>query len=74
VPGREEKVKGLGAKYGGTLRKRYSRVFRTLKRARQCPSCASKRLARTSSGIWKCKSCGYTVAGGAFDLQQAKSR
>jgi large subunit ribosomal protein L37Ae len=74
VPRRDDRLRGLGAKYGGTLRKRYSRVFRTLKQARQCPSCASMKLARTSSGVWKCKSCGYTVAGGAFDLQQAKSR
>ena len=74
MPKPKENVKGLGAKYGGTLRKRYARVFRTLKAARECPACSSMRLARTSSGIWKCKSCGYTVAGGAFDLAQAKSR
>jgi large subunit ribosomal protein L37Ae len=69
-----EGVKGLGAKYGGTLRKRYSRVYRGLKVARECPSCASMRLARSSSGVWKCKSCGYTVAGGSYDLTQKKAR
>ncbi|MDE1853424.1 MAG: transposase [Thaumarchaeota archaeon] len=74
MPKANESLRGLGAKYGGTLRKRYARIFRTLKQARECPSCSSMRLARTSSGIWKCKSCGYTVAGGAFDLAQAKSR
>jgi len=74
VPKAKENVRGLGAKYGGTLRKRYARVFRTLKQARECPSCSSARLSRTSSGVWRCKSCGYTVAGGAFDLAQAKAR
>jgi large subunit ribosomal protein L37Ae len=74
MPKAKENVKGLGAKYGGTLRKRYARVFRTLKAARECPACSSMKLARTSSGIWKCKSCGYTVAGGAFDLAQTKAR
>lgn len=74
MPKANESLRGLGAKYGGTLRKRYARIFRTLKQARECPSCSSMRLARTSSGVWKCKSCGYTVAGGAFDLAQAKSR
>jgi large subunit ribosomal protein L37Ae len=74
VPKSRQNMKGLGAKYGGTVRKRYSRVFRTLKAARECPSCSSMKLSRTSSGIWKCKSCGYTVAGGAYDLAQAKSR
>ena len=70
----KENVRGLGAKYGGTLRKRYARVFRTLKQARECPACSSMRLSRTSSGIWKCKSCGYTVAGGAFSLTQASKK
>lgn len=74
MPKKKEALRGLGAKYGGTLRKRYARVFRTLKQARECPSCSSMKLSRRASGIWTCKSCGYTVAGGAFDLQQAKAR
>lgn len=74
MPKQKESIRGLGAKYGGTLRKRYARIFRTLKQARECPECSSMKLARTSSGIWKCKSCGFTVAGGAYDLAQAKAR
>ncbi len=74
MPRSKENVKGLGAKYGSTLRKRYSRVYGGLKAARQCPSCSSMRLARVASGIWRCKSCGYTVAGGAYDLAQAKAK
>ena len=74
MPKARENIRGLGAKYGGTLRKRYARVFRTLKQARECPACSSMKLGRTSSGIWKCKSCGYTVAGGAYDLAQSKAR
>ena len=74
MPKQKEELRGLGAKYGGTLRKRYARVFRVLKTARECPSCSSMKLRRSSSGIWKCKSCGYVVAGGAYDLAQAKAR
>ena len=74
MPRPKESLRGLGAKYGGTLRKRYARVFRTLKAARECPSCSSMKLRRTSSGIWKCKSCGFTVAGGAYELAQKKVR
>jgi large subunit ribosomal protein L37Ae len=71
VPKPKEELRGLGAKYGGTLRKRYARIFRALKTARECPSCSSMKLRRASLGVWKCGSCGYTVAGGAYSLSQA---
>jgi large subunit ribosomal protein L37Ae len=74
VPKAKESLRGLGQKYGGTLRKRYARIYRTLKTARECPSCASMKLRRQASGIWRCNSCGYTVAGGAYSLAQAASR
>ena len=70
MPKANESLRGLGAKYGGTLRKRYARIYRTLKTARECPSCSSMKLRRRASGIWTCGSCGYTVAGGAYDLSQ----
>lgn len=74
MPKSKENVRGLGAKYGGTLRKRYARIYRTLKTARECPSCSSMKLKRQASGIWRCSSCGYTVAGGAYSPAQAASR
>ncbi len=73
MPGKRKALVGLGAKYGGTVRKRYSRVYRTLKTARECPSCSSMKLKRTASGIWSCSVCGYTVAGGAYDVIPAKT-
>jgi large subunit ribosomal protein L37Ae len=73
MPKKESAIRGLKAKYGGTLRKRYSRVYRTQKAKRACPSCSSMRLVRSSSGIWKCSTCGYTVAGGAYDAHPTKS-
>ena len=74
MPKANESLRGLGAKYGGTLRKRYARIFRTLKMARECPSCSSMKLRRVASGIWKCKSCGFVMAGGAFDVSPPKVR
>lgn len=59
---------GLHAKYGATVRKRYTRVMETLKAKRRCPSCGSWKLRRESVGIWSCKSCSYKVAGGAYDI------
>ena len=58
MPRARQSVRGLGAKYGGTLRKRYAKVFKTLKAARACPSCANMKLKRQASGIWGCSSCG----------------
>ena len=72
MPRAAENLKGLGSKYGGTLRKRYARIYRTLKTARECPSCASMKLRRQASGIWRCRVCGFTVAGGAYDLASLK--
>jgi len=73
MPGKREAVAGLGAKYGATVRKRYSRVYVTLKTARECPSCGSLKLRRRASGIWACSVCGYTVAGGAYDIIPTKT-
>jgi large subunit ribosomal protein L37Ae len=74
MPKAKEEIRGLGAKYGGTLRKRYARVYRTTKASKECPSCSSMKLRRQASGIWKCNSCGYVVAGGAYELAQTKAR
>jgi large subunit ribosomal protein L37Ae len=74
VPRPREGVKGLGSKYGGTLRKRYARIYRTQKAARECPSCSSMKLKRRASGVWECGSCGFVVAGGAYEPAQAKAR
>ncbi len=74
MPKAGKSLRGLGQKYGGTLRKRYTRIYRTLKLARECPSCSSMKLRRFASGIWRCNSCGYTVAGGAYEVSPPKSR
>ena len=73
MPKAKESLRGLGAKYGGTVRKRYARIYRTLKTARECPSCSSMRLRRQASGIWKCGSCGHVMTGGAYDVATAKA-
>ncbi len=70
---RGKSIRGLGAKYGGTLRKRYSNVYRTLKAKKECPACSSMKLRRVASGIWRCSLCGYTVAGGAYDASPSRS-
>ncbi|MCW4054975.1 MAG: 50S ribosomal protein L37ae [Candidatus Bathyarchaeota archaeon] len=59
-------ARGLGPRYGSKVRKRYVRVTAGLKKAHRCPQCGFVRVKRESVGVWKCKKCGYTFAGGAY--------
>ncbi|MCL4518868.1 MAG: 50S ribosomal protein L37 [Thaumarchaeota archaeon] len=61
-------MKGLGAKYGATVRKRYGRIMSSLKHTRRCPSCGSTRFRRESAGIWSCLTCKFKIAGEAYDI------
>jgi large subunit ribosomal protein L37Ae len=61
-------LKGLGVKFGATVRKRYGAVYRTLKKSRKCPSCGSKRFSRVALGIWHCPKCHFKMASGAYDI------
>jgi large subunit ribosomal protein L37Ae len=59
-------TRGLGTRYGSTVRKRYVKVITELKKPHRCPQCGFVRVKRESVGIWKCKKCGYTFTGGAY--------
>ena len=37
----------------------------------ECPKCAKKSVKRISYALWKCKSCGAKIAGGAYSLSTA---
>jgi large subunit ribosomal protein L37Ae len=65
-------LKGLNVKFGATVRKRYGKVYRTLKQKRRCPNCTSLKFKREAIGIWKCSKCEYKVAGGAYDINLGK--
>ena len=62
-------LKGLGARYGIKLRKKYSVVHRVLKSKRKCPECVSLQFGRQVVGIWSCKKCGLKIAGYAYDIK-----
>ena len=59
-------TRGLGVRYGSTVRKRYMKVITELKKPHRCPQCGFNRVKRESVGVWKCKKCEYTFAGGAY--------
>ncbi len=59
-------ARGLGARYGATVRKRYVETISDLKKSHRCPRCGSESVRRESVGIWGCKKCGLTFTGGAY--------
>jgi len=59
-------TRGLGARYGATVRKRYVEVLTEMKKPHGCPQCGSESVRRESVGLWKCKKCGLTFTGGAY--------
>ena len=59
-------TRGLGPRYGSTVRKRYIKVMEEMKKPHKCPQCGFSRVKRESVGIWKCGKCGFTYTGGAY--------
>jgi len=59
-------TRGLGTRYGSTVRKRYIKVVTELKKPHRCPQCGFARVKRESVGVWKCKKCNFTFTGGAY--------
>ena len=59
-------TRGLGPRYGATVRKRYMKVVTEMKKPHKCPQCGFLRVRRQSVGVWKCAKCGVTFTGGAY--------
>jgi len=59
-------TRGLGSRYGSTVRKRYAKVLSEMKKPHRCPQCDSTSVQRESVGIWTCRKCGLTFTGGAY--------
>lgn len=59
-------TRGLGSRYGATVRKRYIKVVKGMKKPHKCPQCGLQRVKRISVGVWKCRKCGFTFTGGAY--------
>ena len=61
-------LKGLGARYGIKHRKQYTQVHTSWKSKRWCTDCCSLKFGRQAVGIWRCKKCGFKIAGSAYDV------
>lgn len=54
------------ARYGMKGRKAVDKIETQMKLRHTCPKCEYPSVKRTSVGIWRCRKCGYTFAGGAY--------
>ena len=58
-------------RYGVSLRKRL-RSVKVEKQARyKCDVCGKESVKRVGTGVWTCRSCGATYAGGAYSMKTA---
>jgi len=56
----------LRSRGGSSVRKRWTKSVQSHKSPSVCPSCGVDSVGRISSGVWRCKGCGYTFAGEAY--------
>ena len=54
------------ARYGVKSRTRVRDVESQQRLRHLCPQCGHKAVQRVSTGIWRCKKCNHTFAGGAY--------
>ncbi|MGK3734084.1 MAG: large subunit ribosomal protein L37Ae [Bacillariaceae sp.] len=57
-----------GTRYGSTLRKIVRKMEVSQHSTYRCVFCGKDTVKRTCVGIWNCRSCRKTVAGGAYTL------
>ena len=62
-----------GTRYGSTLRKLLRKIEVSQHATYHCAFCGKDTVKRTCVGIWHCKSCRKTVAGGAYSLSTASA-
>ncbi|KAK4156735.1 ribosomal protein L37ae [Chaetomidium leptoderma] len=57
-----------GTRYGASLRKLVKKQEVSQHAKYTCTFCGKDSVRRTSVGIWNCKSCKKTMAGGAYTV------
>ena len=56
----------FGPRYGVSVRRRVGAVEKKQRQKYDCPSCSKINVKRISTGIFKCNSCDYQFASGAY--------
>ena len=68
---RTKKVKSagrFGAGYGANVRTKFVEVEKKQRKKQICPFCKKPTAKRKAAGIWHCKKCKKTFAGGTYYL------
>jgi large subunit ribosomal protein L37Ae len=57
-----------GTRYGQKLRKQVKAIEILQRTKYTCPFCGKNSVKRSAVGIWKCKACRRSIAGGAWEF------
>ncbi len=57
-----------GVRYGASLRKQVKKMETTQHARYVCTFCGKNTVKREAVGIWKCRACNKTTAGGAWTV------
>jgi len=73
--GRKTRSAGrFGVRYGTRSRKLLADIEDRSRGPHHCPRCGQVSVRRQGTGIWNCRKCGYTFAGGAYLPQTPLNR
>ncbi|CAL1181144.1 unnamed protein product [Candida parapsilosis] len=61
----------FGVRYGSSLRRQTKKLEVQQHAKYDCSFCGKRTVQRGAAGIWSCKSCRKTVAGGAYTVSTA---
>ena len=59
----------FNVRYGVSIRKRYMAISADKKRKYRCDLCGKEAVKRSGNGLWHCRHCGATFAGGAYTMK-----
>jgi large subunit ribosomal protein L37Ae len=62
-----------GTRYGSSLRKVVKKIEISQHSKYNCVFCGKDSIKRNVTGIWECRSCHKTIAGGAYLLNTASA-
>ena len=55
-------------RYGASIRKRANKIKKEKSGKYKCEMCGKSSVKRLGTGIWKCRHCNATYAGGAYSM------